>query len=291
MGAASSKTTFSELAHALLSKDIDPNDHEFWDELWKTVLTMEEIFEVISAEDIRNMLQEHPENIRTIFTQAVAQLYQVVETPFPIYFNQALNCIRILARILPVLLEVGSQGKHEKHIFVKELLWSKRLIRNIPSEKTGIITEENKEEPKTTATNQENPEKGEEFSESEPLAVILINTMYHLLFLPDFTIEDPNVDFNEDDVNTAAFKNALMWAPGVGSIEKTVTTSTQFDTNRVEILRLMIATFSDSLYQNADQYDSCASMWLEVATSVDAPYAEIVFYSLMNTVLGKLPSF
>jgi hypothetical protein len=43
---------------------------------------------------------------------------------------------------------------------------------------------------------------------------------------------------------------------------------------------------SDSLYQNPDSYDSCASMWLEVATSVDAPYAEIVLYSLMNTVLG-----
>jgi hypothetical protein len=39
--------------------------------------------------------------------------------------------------------------------------------------------------------------------------------------------------------------------------------------------------------QNPDSYDSCASMWLEVATSSDAPYAEIVLFSLMNTVLGK----
>ena len=71
-----------------------------------------------------------------------------------------------------------------------------------------------------------------------------------------------------------------------GSAQKTVLNSTQFDNNRVDILRLMIAAFCDSLYQNADTYDSCKSMWLEVATSVDAPYAEIVFYSLINTVLG-----
>ena len=51
----------------------------------------------------------------------------------------------------------------------------------------------------------------------------------------------------------------------------------------------MISAFSDSLYQNADSYNSCKSLWLEVATSVDAPYAEIVFYSLINTVLGYDP--
>lgn len=54
----------------------------------------------------------------------------------------------------------------------------------------------------------------------------------------------------------------------------------------MDILRLMIAAYCDALYQNAEVFDSCKSMWLEVATSVDAPYAEIVFYSLMNTVLG-----
>ena len=122
--------------------------------------------------------------------------------------------------------------------------------------------------------------------DSEPLAVILVNTLFHLLFLPDFTIEDPNMTFEEGDINTQAFKTALMWAPGVGSTEKAVVSSTQYDSNRVDVLRVMIAAFSDSLFQSAETYDSCASMWLEVATSVDAPYAELVFYSLMNTVLG-----
>ena len=50
----------------------------------------------------------------------------------------------------------------------------------------------------------------------------------------------------------------------VGCAEKTVVSSTQYDQNRVDILRLMVAAFSDSLYQQADSYDSCKSMWLEV---------------------------
>jgi hypothetical protein len=103
----------------------------------------------------------------------------------------------------------------------------------------------------------------------------------------EFTIPDPNVDFNEADVNSPAFKAALMWAPGVGTQEKSVTISSQYDKNRIEILRVMVACFCDSLFQSPDQYDSCLSMWLEVATSVDTPFAEIAFNSLMNVVLGK----
>jgi hypothetical protein len=77
-----------------------------------------------------------------------------------------------------------------------------------------------------------------------------------------------------------------MWAPGVGSREKSILSSTQYDKNRIDILRLMIASFSDSLFQSPDGFDSCDSLWLEVGTSAEAPYAEIVFYSLMNVVLG-----
>ena len=43
--------------------------------------------------------------MRILFTQAVAQLYQVVETPYPVYFDQALNCVRLLSRLSPFLLE------------------------------------------------------------------------------------------------------------------------------------------------------------------------------------------
>jgi hypothetical protein len=264
MGGQSSKAVFAGIVGTLLEKEVESTEHEFWDELWKTVLTVEDIFELISADDVRKIIATRPENMKTLFTQAVAQLYQVVETPYPIYFDQALNCSRVLARVLPFLLETESK-------VIKDLLWNRRFVKGTPEE----------------AAAGESEVVSEEVRESEPLAVILVNTIFHLLFLPDFTIEDPNVEFNENDVNTQEFKAALMWAPGVGSTEKTVVNSTQFDTNRVDIIRLMIAAFSDSLYQNADTYDSCASMWLEVATSVDAPYAEIVFYSLMNTVLGE----
>jgi hypothetical protein len=282
MGGKSSKAIFSDIVKKVLSEDVPHTEHEFWDLLWKTVLPVEDIFELVSADEVRQLISEHPENMKIMVTQAVAQLYQVVETPYAIYFDQALNCSRILARLLPFLLESKSK-------VIKELLWSRKF--------TGTNSKETI--PKSGQSHRsEGEEEGEEEGhqhphsdgESEPLAVILINTIFHLLFLPDFTIEDPGTEFTESDINTPDFKAALMWAPGVGCAEKTVVYSSQFDNNRIDVLRVMIAAFSDALYQSADAYDSCASLWLEVATATDAPYAEILFYSLMNTVLGKLPT-
>ena len=106
------------------------------------------------------------------------------------------------------------------------------------------------------------------------------------MFLPDFTIEDPQQDFKEEDLITHRFKSSLMWAPGVGSPEKSVTGSSQFDKTRCDVLRLMVALFSDSLYQRPEAYDSCRSPWMEIATSVDVPYGEVVSSSLINVVLG-----
>lgn len=105
----------------------------------------------------------------------------------------------------------------------------------------------------------------------------------------EFTIPDPNVDFNEADLNSERFKSTLMWAAGVGTTQKTIAAASQYDSNRVEILRLMVTCFSDSLFQSPDKYDSCASMWLEVATSAETPFAEITFCSLLNVVLGYDP--
>jgi hypothetical protein len=109
MGATNSKSTFRNIITTLITTDINPTDHNFWDDLWKINLSLEEIFELISLDEIRLMIKNRIQNVKTIFTQAVAQLYQVVETPYSEYFDQALNCIRLLSRILPIMLEDNSQ--------------------------------------------------------------------------------------------------------------------------------------------------------------------------------------
>ena len=91
----------------LTEVDVSPDDAEFWDELWKIPASAEEVFELITPEDARKLRDDRFDNLSTLFTQATAQLCQIVETPYNIYFDQALNCVRVLTRVLPFLLEKG----------------------------------------------------------------------------------------------------------------------------------------------------------------------------------------
>lgn len=108
MGASASREKFRESVSALIEVDVSADDADFWDELWKIPSSAEEVFELIPPSAARRLRDERFDNLATLFTQATAQLCQIVETPYNIYFDQALNCVRVLTRILPFLLEKGT---------------------------------------------------------------------------------------------------------------------------------------------------------------------------------------
>lgn len=107
MGQSASKEKFRESVTALIQVDVSADDAEFWDELWKIPSSAEEVFELLPPAKVRQLRDDRFENMATLYTQAVAQLCQIVETPYNIYFDQALNCVRVLTRILPFILEKG----------------------------------------------------------------------------------------------------------------------------------------------------------------------------------------
>merc|ERR1719491_824492 len=106
---------------ALIEVDVSADDADFWDELWKIPNSGEEVFELIPPAAARQLRDERFANLATLFTQATAQLCQIVETPYNIYFDQALNCARVLTRILPFLLEKGDLGDSDEQ--VEQLCW------------------------------------------------------------------------------------------------------------------------------------------------------------------------
>ena len=63
----------------------------------------------------------------------------------------------------------------------------------------------------------------------------------------------------------------------------------KYDKNRIEVLRLLLATCSDPLFTSADEYDPLASRWMAVAVAADSPNAPCLFYSLLNTVISYDP--
>ena len=91
------------------------------DSLWKTSLDAEGIFEIVSPTDVRKLILNRPGNVKVMFSQAVAQLFQVVETPYPVYFEQAMTCTRVLARVLPFMLESDNSE-------IRDLCWKPRQL-------------------------------------------------------------------------------------------------------------------------------------------------------------------
>uniref|UniRef100_A0A7S1C0L8 Dymeclin n=1 Tax=Corethron hystrix TaxID=216773 RepID=A0A7S1C0L8_9STRA len=321
-----SKEKFRESVTALIEVDVSPDDSEFWDELWKIPSSAEEVFELIPPDAARRLRDERFDNLSTLFTQATAQLCQIVETPYNIYFDQALNCVRVLTRIIPFLLEKGDLGEADAN--VEHLCWATGSSP-IPEQGKNKLTDDASLDSLKNAANSK--AFGEDDDDNqEPLALLVVHAAMHMLFLPQFTCdfyddvptdEGPNSKGGREDIrkrleeeaaDDAARQeaglgqdrivfngvsllprpNGIVWTGGCGVSPKELGAdggSRKYDKNRIEVLRLLLACCCDPLFSPADEYNPLASRWLAVAVAADAPNAVCLFYSLLNIVLSHDP--
>ena len=403
MGASASKIKFKESLTALTVRDVAPNEVEFWDELWKIPSSPDEVFELLTPANARRLRDTRFENLATLFTQATAQLCQIVETPYTIYFDQALNCVRVLTRIVPFLLERGDLGANDPN--VELLCWGERdgdeeddgTATDIGDDETSLSRSARKnvrrrssaprdrtrsrgdsvasDDSRTEASGDDDDatEDDEGDGRDEPLALLVVHAAMHMLFLPQFTCEYYEEDTSFDDMvddsdsesdgetdnggadggarQSQADREAqaeaglgrprrisrgirltprpagIVWAPGVGftpdgrctigtgggtdnpkdarsrrdrpsssdaggtgSKSSEAAYTRKYDRNRIEVLRLLLASCSDPLFAPADEYNPLASRWMAVAVAADAPNACCLFYSLLNTVISHDPA-
>ena len=273
----------------------DDKANDIWDQLWTLDISTAQIQTDITPAIGRRLISKQQGNTRRLFKQAIAQLSQVIETPFPIYFQQALTCSRILARLVPLMLETEHSSE-----FIMNLLWNVQVSKK--SRRVSISNNTNDgQHPEidnigtTTRDNspvRDKPVKSDSVTvihKSSPFANVLINCILQLCFLPEFTIPNLPKEYSPEEMEGRAFNNAVMWAAGVGSFEKTVVSSPQYDLNRIDILKLLLSVSCSDVYKEFRSFDSVHSnVWLKHICSADVPYAEVLLYSLLNTVLGTL---
>ena len=451
MGASASKIKFKESLTALTIRDVAPSEVEFWDELWKIPSSPDEVFELLTPKNARLLRDTRFENLATLFTQATAQLCQIVETPYTIYFDQALNCVRVLTRIVPFLLERGDLSANDPN--VELLCWGERdgddygtaadfgdddetemttLSRSTrknnlrrsareralslgsrsamspggrsamspggrsamspgsrsalspggrsamsPGSRSASVASDDDSRTEASADGTADDDATEDDDgdgRDEPLALLVVHAAMHMLFLPQFTCEyydaegtsfddmvddsDSESDDETDGGETAAGEGAqqsqadreaqaeaglgrprrisrgirltphpagIVWAPGVGftpdgrctigtggdgedsdaksrrnrpsssaaggnGSKSEAAYTRKYDRNRIEVLRLLLASCSDPLFAPADEYNPLASRWMSVVVAADAPNACCLFYSLLNTVISYDPA-
>ncbi|ETI30919.1 hypothetical protein F441_21932 [Phytophthora nicotianae CJ01A1] len=275
MGNSDSKSKFRESVYKLNNEVISSKNLEFWDKLWRIPTVAEEIFTLIQPDDVRMLRHQQPENLATMLKQAVSQIVQIVDTPVPKYYQQALNCVRVLTRLVPFILEEGGDE------FVEKLFWS---VEGEEGVKSGDEEDETKDE--TTG--------------AEPLAKQMIHAIMGLLFLPEFTVSIHAYKGYGEERRSATRSGqsttsgslvfpSLLWHSGVGYPDASVVNSSNYDRNRKEVLALLLTCFSGILYQTAETCSQWKDRFLEVATAPDCPFAPTLFYSLLNIVVSYDP--
>ncbi|TAQ87248.1 hypothetical protein B7494_g4413 [Chlorociboria aeruginascens] len=277
MGASESKLVFKQGIFKLSDSKIIPADDPYWASFWELPESSEDIFSLFSPADIRRTRDTALENLETLILAITSRLFVLRHHPsFPdpefAPDRDALNCIRVLTRILPYVYEADHLQAWEEKFF-----WGVRRKRTRKASLArDVLFDESQEALDKSKI------AAEEFEEVKPLAEELIDTLVDLLFFSDFTL--PRSPRGKSKVSYA------IWQSGVGC-NTSIGTTREFESNRTEILRLLLTLTSQSMYTSATLLPVQGIK--AVTYLVTCPDKQVVLSllcSLLNTTLTYNPA-
>ncbi|KAK2833404.1 hypothetical protein Q5P01_017293 [Channa striata] len=189
MGSTDSKLNFRKAVIQLTTKTqpVEATDDAFWDQFWAdTTTTVQDVFALVPAAEIRAVREESPSNLATLCYKAVEKLVQGAESGCPTEREKQviLNCTRILTRILPYIFEDQDW---------RGFFWS-----TVPGAGRA-------------GTDELDDDDG-----ARPLAESLLLAIADLLFCPDFTVHShkkgPDSVENMQSIDSCEY----IWEAGVG---------------------------------------------------------------------------
>ncbi|ORY71694.1 high-temperature-induced dauer-formation protein-domain-containing protein [Pseudomassariella vexata] len=277
MGASDSKLVFKKGIFRLSEERHIPADDAYWTSFWELPESSEDVFSLFSPSDIRRTRDNAIENLETLILAVTSRLFILRHHPsFPdpelAPERDALNCIRILTRILPYIYEVDPLQAWEERFF-----WGarrKRTRRAVIANEV-LFDEAQPDEPDVKAS-------AEEYEDAKPLAEELIDTLIDLLFFSDLT--GPKQPHGNPKVTYA------IWQSGVGC-NTAVATTKEYESNRCEILRLLLTLAGHSMYMSPNVLPTRGTRALTyICTCSDKQVVLSVLCSLLNTTLKYNPA-
>ena len=224
MGASqSAPATVTRSIHALLTEGA-PEDGEGFAALIANLIprgyaiTCEELFASLQPDEVRHLLREHPRSLARIIAYCVSVMEEVCAhalVPETDAHTHALNAVRLLTRVLPVVLEGGEESEFARRLFwegsgflpaaaaaaaaagaaapaadatgAKESCAWEPLVRKLPSAPAN-------EEEDAAAEGEGGAAKPEDFEEEQEedgvlsLGQTLVNALVTMLFLPGLCV-------------------------------------------------------------------------------------------------------
>jgi len=183
------------------------------------------------------------------------------------------------------------QNDRSRPLKTPDLLISEDLISISLSERAN--TETNLAESETKVPRENNPPY-EKADDKNTLMYIIIQSICDLLFCPEFTVLphgdgylSNTIDGPPDDLRSLSTHD-YVWEPGVG-FDSNANSTTYYDKNRCELMKLLLVSLSQTLYQTPDRSTSYRNKWIEIFLSSENRHALPLFTSLLNVVFIYKP--
>lgn len=194
--------------------------------------------------DIRRTRDHALSNFETLLLSVSSRLIVLKNHPsFPdpdlAPDRDALNCIRILTRLLPFVYEAEHLEDWEEKFF-----WARRKKKTRQAQIAGEVLFD---EAQPDSQQERASPRGEEFEDVKPLAEELIDTLFDLLFFADFTI--PVLPTAKGKISYS------IWQSGVGC-NTAMGSNKTLENNRCEILRLLLTITGKAMYMPASEFGS-----------------------------------
>ena len=278
MGASDSKLVFKQGIFKLSEPRVIPADDPYWTGFWELPESTEDVFSLFSPIDIRRTRDTSLLNLETLLLALTSRLFILRHHPsFPdpeiAPEKDALNCIRILTRVLPFVYEAENLEEWEEKFF-----WGVRRKRTRKAQlsKSEVLFDEAHPENEST----EQPE--DDFEDVKPLAEELLDTLVDLLFFHGFTLP-----YNDRSKLKVSYS---IWSSGVGC-NTPMSSNKELESNRTEILRLLLTMTSKSMYMSANLLPVKGVKAITyLATCPDKQVVLSTLCSLLNTTLKYNPA-
>jgi hypothetical protein len=221
---------------------------------WELPESTEDVFSLFTPADIRRTRDHALPNFQTLLLAVTSRLTLLKNHPsFPdpdlAPERDVLNCIRILTRLLPYVYEADQLEGWEDNFF-----WARRKRKTRQAQISGeILFDEAQPEDQEEGTSP----PSDNYEDVKPLAEELIDILMDLLFFADFTI--PRLPTAKGKVSFS------IWQSGVGC-NTAMGTSKAYESNRSEILRLMLTLTGKAMYLPSSE---CYAYNLNTAGFID----------------------
>lgn len=193
----------------------------FWKVFWEEPDSAADIFDLISAEDIKTIRNQNEYNYLLFVRIICLKIVEINKEKRKLLgqlVKHLLNCVRFLTKLLPLLYELEDYFLEiEGNLFWKQTFQIKLTSRIIDNDKSDTVAY---------------------------LGADLMTSLVDLLFTCEFTVVPPPPS------QPYKKKSEQFWEAGMGSNLKQTPTNLIYESNRSDILRLIITLCSSSMYQS-----------------------------------------